>query len=112
MNFVPMEIKEMKGDDLAALLEAMRALALTKNRVALDLLVIVEREMLSRHESTPIADYADEDLSTATACLCCAVDTIRASGVEDDYPASRFLLLNLTALLDELEKRGLVHEVQ
>jgi hypothetical protein len=91
---------------------AMRALALTKNRVALDLYCIIEREMLARHESVEIADYTDDELSNATACLCCAVDTSRAAGVDDSHPAMQFLLFNITALVGEMEKRGMVKELQ
>jgi hypothetical protein len=37
MNFHPNELREMTDADLATILEAMGKLALTKNRVALDL---------------------------------------------------------------------------
>jgi hypothetical protein len=102
----------MTSDDLAALLEGLRALALTKNRIALDLYCVIEKEMLARHQTMEISDYSDNELSEVTATLACAVDASRAAGVSDDYPASKFLLLNLNALLDELERRGMVAELQ
>jgi hypothetical protein len=112
MNFSPTELREIADSDLALLAEAMGKLALTKNRVAVDLYTIIARETLRRHESLEIADYSDVELAVAISCLCAAVDASRAAGVSDDYPASRFLLLNLNALLDELERRGLVKELQ
>jgi hypothetical protein len=90
----------------------MRALAATGNRIALDLFIIIGRETLRRHESLEIAEHSDQHLTEAVTCLCNAVDKAREAGVADDYPALRFLMLNITALVDEMEKRGMVKELQ
>lgn len=111
MTFEPMDLKALTDRDLAGLLELFRTLA-PKNRVAVDLFAIVETEMLSRHEPTSISEYPDDQLSNATAELASLVDHSRANGIPDDYPSMRFLLLNLTALVDEMERRGMVNEVQ
>lgn len=112
MTFEPMDLTALTDSDLAALLEAMRVLALTRNRIALDMYAIIEAEMLARHQPVEITDYTDDEISKATAALACAVDTSRANGIDDAYPAMKFLLLNLTALIDEMEKRGMVQELQ
>jgi len=112
MMFEPMELKALTDEDLVALLAALRELATTRNRPALDMYCIVETELLLRHEPIEISDYSDDELNKATACLACAVDASRTAGIQDDYPAMKFLMLNITALVDELERRGMVHEVQ
>jgi len=106
------DLTALTDSDLALLLEAFRALASQKNRVALDLFAIVEKEMLTRYQSTKIADYTDDDLANTVTALASAVDTSRANGIDDDYPTMRFLLLNLTVFIDEMERRGTVKEIQ
>jgi hypothetical protein len=102
-----MDLKELSDEDLSAFLEVFRALAMQKkNKVAMDLFAIVEREMLSRHESTPIAEYRDDELVAMIEILKAAVDSARANGARDDVPLMQFLLENLTVLIGEAEKRG------
>jgi hypothetical protein len=110
--FEPMDLKTIASTDLAALLEAMRELALTKNRVALDLFAIIETEMLSRHQPVEIGDYLDTEIAEATVAIAAAIDATRARGITDDYPAVQFLRFNITTLVNEMEKRGMVKEVQ
>src|SRR5262245_34966260 len=102
-----MDLTTLGADDLAALVESFRALALRGNRVAFDLFCITERAMLDRHQSTPIAEYTDAELSEMTATMATAVDSARANGGKDEAPGQQFLLYTMTALVNELEKRGL-----
>lgn len=107
-----LDLSQLTDADLAGMLAAFRELALTRNRIALDLYAIVEKEMLSRHRSLEITDYTDDELNKAVACLCCAVDAARKGGLADDYPGVKFLLATINGLLDEMESRGLVHALQ
>lgn len=108
-----MDLKEIADNDLGALLEFFRTTAIqASNRFMLDLFYIVERESLSRHETTPIADYQDRDLIDAIERLRMLVDQHRAAGVQDDYPTVHFMLLNLTVAIEEAERRGIVKPIQ
>jgi hypothetical protein len=108
-----MDLKEIADNDLAALLEFFRAAATQgSNHFFLDLFCIVERESLSRHASTAIADYQDKDLADAIQRLTALVDEQRANGMQDDYPAMHFVLLNLTVAIEEAERRGIVKPIQ
>jgi len=110
--FEPMDLSEVSEPDLAALLEGMRALAMTKNRAALDLFCIVEREFLVRHQPTEVANYSDQDLHNATAALCICINEGRKRGLSDDYPTIRFMLLAVTAFVGELERRETGYQLQ
>lgn len=103
---------EITDDDLAALMEAFRALGMTGNRIGLDLFCICERELLKRHQGALVADYSDHDLAGAMVMLTRCVDTSRAAGIPDDHPAVQFCLLAITGLAGEVESRGLVHRLQ
>ena len=108
-----MDLKEISDKDLAALLELFRTLATTRsNRVALDLSAIIERESLSRRQSTPIEDYTDNELVRIIEDLTSFVDDGRAKGMPDDHPGARFILENLTALISEAKRRDLIKEPQ
>ena len=107
-----MKLADLTDDDLAALLEGFRAVALTGNRAAMELFSIVEREMLTRRQSTEIAHYTDDELAGALVMLTRAVDASRAGGVPDDYPAVQFLLVTITDLAGEVESRGLIRPIQ
>ena len=100
-----MDLGEIAESDLAALLEFFRLSANGGNRLFLDLFTIIEREMLSRYETTALADYPDQTLMDALARLATLIDEQRAAGMKDDYPALRFLLLNVTAIVTEWERR-------
>jgi hypothetical protein len=110
--FEPMDLSDVSEPDLAVLLQGMRALAMTKNKPALDLFCIVEREFLARHPSTEIGNYSDTDLHNAAAALCVAIDEGRKRGLSDDYPTLRFMLLAVTAFAGELERRGTGYQLQ
>jgi hypothetical protein len=111
--FEKMDLTEVSNADLKALHEALRQVAISPpNRAALDVLAIIEEEMLRRHQPTEIADYTDKEIGETVAVLVAAVDGTRSVGVSDDYPAVRFMRVNITALVDEMERRGLVHELQ
>ena len=107
-----MDLSDVSEPDLAALLEGMRALAMTKNKPALDLFCIVEREFIARYQSTEIAAYTDRDLHNAAAALCVCVEEGRKRGLSDDYPTLRFMLLAVNAFVDELERRGAAYQLQ
>ena len=72
-----LDLSQLTDADLAGMLAAFRELALTRNRIALDLYAIVEKEMLSRHRSLEITDYTDDELNKAVACLSCAARWMR-----------------------------------
>ena len=112
MTIDKMDLSTIADAELAAMLEAFRAVGQQGNRVALDLFCIVEREMLRRHESTEIAHYTDDELAGAVALITHAVDASRAGGVPDDCPAVQFLLLAITDLAPEVERRGLIKPLQ
>ena len=106
-----MDLTMLADDDLSAMLEAFRALALTRNRVARSI-CIVQREMLRRYESTEIAQYTDDEIAGALVMLTRAIDAGRAGGMPDDYPAMHSRLVTITDLAGEVESRGLVQRVQ
>ena len=112
MSFEPMDLSDVSEPDLALLLEGMRALAMTKNKPALDLFCIVEREFIARHSSTEIWNYSDNDLHNAAGALSICIDEGRKRGLSDDYPTMRFLLLAMNAFVDELERRGAAYQLQ
>lgn len=106
------DLHTLDDEHLSIMLEAFRVLALTKNRVALDLFCIIEREVLRRCQTTRIEDYADDDLTGAMAMLTDAVDAARAGGATDDNPAMQFLLTTITDLAGEVQSRGLIQQLQ
>jgi hypothetical protein len=108
--FNPLDLSNV--DDLGVLLEAFRALGQQGNRVGLDLFCMVEREALARHQTTEIASYSDSDLAGALAMLTLAVDGLRESGFQDDYPAVQWMLCVITVLCGEMESRGGIQPVQ
>jgi hypothetical protein len=108
----PLDLTEISSTDLKALHEALREVALIPNRAALDILAVLEKEMLRRHEPSNISDYSDDEINQALAVLVTVIDETRSRGIDDGHAAVKFCLLNVTALVDELEKRNLIHELQ
>jgi hypothetical protein len=106
------DLPEISDGDLQLLHTALRELGLTRNRPALDVLATIESEMLRRHRPTDPGDYADEELSKTLGLLTTAIDAARGCGISDEYPAMRFLLTVTNWVLDELERRGGIHQLQ
>ncbi|MBM2804490.1 MAG: hypothetical protein HW419_2383 [Deltaproteobacteria bacterium] len=107
------DLEQISDNDLAGLLQLFHALAAGgKNRVAHDLYIIIEREGTRRHQSTPIAEYEDNQVVEAVNALTSFVDDMRAKGATDDHPGLHFILESVTVLIGEAERRGLVKPLQ
>ena len=108
-----MDLDQISDNDLADLLALFHSLAAGgRNRPAFDLYNIIEREGTRRHKSTLISDYQDDQLAETITALTAFVDDMRARGAPDDHPGLYFVLENLTTLIGEAERRGLIKPVQ
>jgi len=112
MTIDKMELSTIADAELAAMLEAFGTLAQSANRIGLDLLCVIEKERMARHQHTDIQNYTDDELAGAVALITHAVDASRAGGVPDDCPAVQFLLSAITDLAPEVERRGLIKPLQ
>ena len=99
--------KDLSDEDLFVFLELFRSLATAKrSRFFLDLLCIVEREAMARHQSTEMKDYSDDELVEACEELAGIVDAMREEG-KTDAPDLCFIRLALTSAIAESEGGGL-----
>jgi hypothetical protein len=112
MTIDKMDLSTIADAELAVMLEAFGTLGQCGNRIGLDLLCVIEKERMARHQHTDIVDYTDNELGSAMVMLTRAVDASRAGGVPDDCPAVQFLLEAITGLAGEVERRGLIKPLQ
>jgi hypothetical protein len=101
-----LQLSDLSDSELSGLLEIFRQLAVDgRSRLFMDLFCITEKEILSRHISTKIENYTADELSHAIGRLTNLVDSVRGQGVPDSAPSLRFVLLALTGIVNEWERR-------
>jgi len=109
-----MDLAEISDSDLGDLTAAFHLLEATGNKAAADIRMILGQHAAGEIVSAKceIADYTTAEMAQAVVLLTHAIDASRERGLEDDYPALKFLLGVATIFITELESRGAIKPMQ